>query len=402
MNLSNEFSLFGNQPLFFEPKPLGCLYQPDIDKVLDYSKIFYKNKRYTNDGELTILLEKRLAKLHRVKHAIVFANGFLAILLTIKALALPGKTEVIVPSLAYRKLDDIIAWAGLIPRYCDIDLNTLTASVESIENSITENTALILVQNSSVGLVDINEIRKKAKKYGIPVINDSALFFGKTNNEMVGANGDAEIFLLNATKFINGFEGGYVTTNDDLLASTLATTRRFGFTREDNVDFGASLNAKLNEVHAASALAFLDNLDKYIINYKEQFMAYKNTLEGIEGIDFIGRIEDNGCYFRDMGMMILLTDKWLLTREETISLLNAEGILARNYYFPLHLKDVGYKRITALLPNTHTIHDRLINLPQGAHVSICDIYKICEFIKKIKIYESELKKQLRGMNNEER
>lgn len=399
MSCYDQFAYFGAKPLFDIPKPLGCLYRPDIEKVLDYSRIFFSNQRYSNDGELAKILEGRLAELHNVEHVVLFANGFLAILLTINALSLPNKKEVIVPSLGYRKLDDIIAWAGLVPRYCDVDEDTLTANVDSVKNAITDDTALILIQHSSIGSVDVDAISAIAKKYNIPVVNDSALYFGKINGKMVGSGGNAEVFLLNSTKFINGFEGGYVTTNDEKLSNRLAAAKRFGFNEEDRVALGESLNAKLNEMHAAAALAFLDDIDHYIDDFDTQYLTYKQVLHDIDGIKFVTHKVEGDVCFRDMGMMIKLLDSWPLTREETIKLLNAEKILARSYYFPLHLKDVSYERIIPELPITDAVYSKLINLPQGAHVSVEDIRKIGAFLKKIQNYGRELSVKLRGLNN---
>ena len=66
-----------------------------------------------------------------------------------------------------------------------------------------------------------------------------------------------------------------MTTNNEALAGKLAVLRGFGFSGPDNIIFAGGLNAKLNEIHAAMALANLDELDLQIIRNRERYERYK-------------------------------------------------------------------------------------------------------------------------------
>src|SRR5580692_5162522 len=128
----SEFALFGAQPLFSEPKPTGNLYRPSVERFLEYSRLFFKNQHYTDDGELCRMLESRLAEFHAVKRVVSVNSGFWGHVLAFHALALPGRREIIAPAFGYRRTDDMIAWAGFIPHFCDVDPETLCPSVETI------------------------------------------------------------------------------------------------------------------------------------------------------------------------------------------------------------------------------------------------------------------------------
>jgi len=52
---------------------------------------------------------------------------------------------------------------------------------------------------------------------------------------MIGNFGEAEVFSFHDTKFLNTFEGGAVTTNNDELAARLRLMRNFGFAGYDHV-----------------------------------------------------------------------------------------------------------------------------------------------------------------------
>lgn len=384
MDCRYDFAIFGAEPLFSEVKPTSNLYQPDIERVLDYSRIFYKNKRYTNDGELARLLERRLADFHGVGYAVAVTGAFWGLVLAIKALAIPGKTEVIIPSLTYRRMDDIVSWANLTPHFCDVERSTLAVTPETIEASITDNTALILAVHPIVNSADAGAIEALGKRRRIPVLFDSVeSAFETVNGRRIGGFGDAEVFSIHASKFINGFEGGYITTRHKWLAEKLATTKRFGFVQEDSVEFGESLNAKLNEMHAAMALASLDEVSIQVAQNKVRYEAYRSGLKEITGLRCV---EYNPHEMNDYKSIVVeLTEEWPLSREDTMRVLHADGILVRPYYSPpLHHKEVVYERIIPSLPVTDAVFKRYMLLPSGAHVSIPDIEEILRFMARMR------------------
>ncbi|MBW8028553.1 MAG: aminotransferase, partial [Ferrovum sp.] len=56
-----DLALFNGKPAFAVPRSTSNLLQPDIEKFLEYSKVFYQQGQYTNNGPNVRLLEKRLA-----------------------------------------------------------------------------------------------------------------------------------------------------------------------------------------------------------------------------------------------------------------------------------------------------------------------------------------------------
>ena len=79
--------------------------------------------------------------------------------------------------------------------------------------------------------------------------------------------------------------GGDIATNDSELADLLALTRAFGFRLQDQTDhFG--VNAKLNEVHAAMALASLDGVAEQVDRNRRLYERY---------VDCLGRSQAYSC-----------------------------------------------------------------------------------------------------------
>ena len=101
-----ELAIFGGTNLFAIPKSTSYLMQPDLERFLGYSKSFFDQHQYTNNGPNVKLLEQRLAIFHQTEYCVTFCSGFWAIALAISTLALKGRNEIIMPSLTYPRLED--------------------------------------------------------------------------------------------------------------------------------------------------------------------------------------------------------------------------------------------------------------------------------------------------------
>ena len=385
-----RFALFGEKPLFAEAKPTGNLYRPKIDKFLDYSRVFYQSKSYTDDGELCRLLESRLAEFHAVKRAVSVSSGFWGHVLAMAALALPRRREIIAPAFGYRRTDDMIAWAGYIPHFCDVDPETLGISVNAIKAALNDRTALILAPHPMVNCCDAQEIEDFGREYGIPVVFDSVeAAYRNYNNRRIGGFGDAEVFSTHSTKLLNSFEGGYITTNSEHLADRLNYMKRFGLVGAETFKDGRALNAKLNEVHAAMGLASLDEIDDQVALHRRKYALYFTGMRNVDGLNLLEHKESQRPDYRLI--VVRIGDSWPLSREDTLRLLEAENVLARPYYSPLTNKVVEYPRVCPELPVTEAIFRDLMVLPSGAHVSEDDVEKIIDILTSIRRHGAELK-----------
>jgi dTDP-4-amino-4,6-dideoxygalactose transaminase len=391
-----RFAAFGEKPSFAEAKPTGNLYRPSIDKFLGYSRIFYQNKRYTDDGELCRMLELRLAEFHAVERAVSVSSGFWGHVLAVAALALPGRSEIIAPALGYRRTDDMIAWAGFVPHFCDVDAETLGISVDTVSAALNDRTALILAPHPMVNCCDAQGIEQIGRERGIPVVFDSVeAAYRNFNDRRIGGFGDAEVFSTHSTKLLNSFEGGYITTNNRQLADRLDHMKRFGLIGADTIRDGNALNAKLSEVHAAMALASLDEIDDQIAPHRKKYDLYAAGLRNIDGLKLLAHKESQRPDYRLI--VVRIGDSWPLSREDTLRLLEAENVLARSYYVPLTHKVVDYPRVCPELPVTEAIFKDLMVLPSGAHVSEDDVKKIIDILANIRRHGPALKLRLQAV-----
>ncbi len=274
---------------------------------------------------------------------------------------------------------DIAAWLKMTPHFCDVEIKTLGISSESVEKCINNNTALILAPHPIVNLSDIDGLLSISKKYKLPILFDSveasyACFKGKP----IGSFGDAEVFSVHASKFLNGFEGGYITTNNPYLARRLKAARNFGI--ENNQDLiTLGINGKMISPHAAMTMACLDSLDTQIEKNKLRFYKYKKLLEKVKGINLI---EYNSLERRSFkNILVKLNEHWPYSRDITISILQKENMVVRPYYFPpLHKKETVYPTIIGNLKNTELLMNDYMLLPCGEFVDFEDIEIIVDYL----------------------
>lgn len=390
----DDFSLFGGKQAFDSFRTTMNLVTPNRDIFFKYAKESFDARHMTNNGPAVRELERELAMFHRVKHCVVFCSGFTAMYITLRCMALTGKTEVVVPSLTYRRSADIVDWAGLLPRFCDIDPKTLAISPETARSCINENTALILAPHPITNLCDIIGMEALAKEYGLPIMFDSVEACGSEyNGKMIGNYGDCEAFSMHASKVINSCEGGYITTNNDEIAEKIRLSRAFGFSSYDRIEI-LGHNAKLNELHAAMGLASLCEIEQQFAENKQIHLAYQKNLSDLPGVTVIPYDFHEKRNWKSV--LVRLDNEWPFSRDDTLKLLNAENIHARTYYSPpLH---TVFPRQAGKGQHTLSVVEQMATnhfiLPFGSTVSEEDTYIIGQVFRDILALQHQVKEKL--------
>ncbi|POZ62640.1 aminotransferase class I/II-fold pyridoxal phosphate-dependent enzyme [Chromobacterium alticapitis] len=372
---ADDLACYGGQPLFDSIRSISNLVRPDIETFLAYSKQFFENGQFTDHGVVEALHERRLAEFHGVRHCVSFCGGFWGLVMTMKSLALPGRREVVMPSLTYRRLADIVAWAGLTPHFCEVDPELLCITAETAAPHINEHTALILGVHPIVNCCDVDGLEALSERTGVPLLFDAVeSVYESHRGRKIGACGSAECFSMQSSKLFNAFEGGYVTTNDDALAERLRALRDYGVDESGQMTM-PGLGVRQNEMHAAMALAALDDVERQVDDNRRRYYAYRRGLSSVPGVRLREFDESERCGFKNI--LVELLEDWPISRDDTVKLLNSEKMLCRAYYSPpLHQKKTGYDMIFGDLSQTERLAQRFMLLPCGYFVSEADIEQI--------------------------
>ena len=291
------------------------------------------------------------------------------------------------PSFSYRGLPHFAQWAAQMPAFCDVEETTHGLDPRTLETRLDERTTAILAVSNFNSACSIDELCDLARRNGIPIFFDSVYAAGATyRGTPLGSFGCAEVFSLHATKLLNGFEGGYVTTDDDDLAAWLRRLRD-----------GDGVNVRLNDVHAAMALASLDELATVIARNRERYRKYQSVCERLPGFALLPyRNEESERYNYQMAV-VEVTDPWPFTRDETVKLLRAEGVAITAYYSPPLHRSAHAPAGSAVpdLPVSERLAERFMQLPVGELVSLEDIETLGAYLETVASQGASVAQRLR-------
>jgi dTDP-4-amino-4,6-dideoxygalactose transaminase len=336
----------------------------------------------SNDGPLLNEFEQRVACITGVKHAIAVCNATAGIELASRALELKG--EVIVPSYTFVATAHALQWQQITPIFADMDPTTHNLDPTKIEELITPQTTGIVGVHVWGRACDTLAIEGIAAKYNLKVMYDASHGFGcSLGGRMLGSFGECEVFSFHATKFINCFEGGVVTTNNDDLAEKMRLMRNFGFVDYDKVVF-LGINGKMNEVCAAMGLTSLDSLDEIVSVNKRNYLTYSKELASLPGISVISY---NPAECNNYQYVVIEVDPnvCLCNRDELVEALHAENVIARKYFWPGCHRMEPYQSTQPdawkHLPETERVAARVIVLPTGQTVDEESVRRVCAIIR---------------------
>lgn len=147
-------------------------------------------------------------------------SGTTSCYLILKTLASQSaRREVVIPAYTAPSLTLPIRKAGLIPRLCDVSIDSLNLSPSALEQVIGPQTLCVMPVHMFGLPCDMDEIRRMVRPYSIKIVEDAASSFGsRLNNRETGTLGDVGFFSFNRGKNLATLAGGcIVTDNRDLF-----------------------------------------------------------------------------------------------------------------------------------------------------------------------------------------
>lgn len=377
----SDLASLGGPPTFRQALHVNRPAVGDWSTFSSHLESVWKARWFTNNGCLVHKLEERLQNYLNVKHCILTCNGTLAMAITVRALNLSG--EIILPSFTFISTPHILSWSNIKPVFCDVDPETWTIDPKHCASLINLRTSAIIGTHTFGRTCNTDILQKIAAQNGIALLFDAAHSFGCTHNQrMIGSFGDAEIFSFHATKAFHTGEGGAVTTNNDILAERIRHMRNFGFTDYDQVSF-LGLNAKMPETSAALGLTNLDSIEELIDLNHQSYLLYQQQLSGIPGLKLRSYSTADKSNYHYICLDISAAELGF-TRDQFVTLLHAENVLARRYFYPgCHRMQVYQFALpnSKCLPVTDQLSERVVVLPSGSSASTNEIISLCALIR---------------------
>ncbi|HET8945421.1 MAG TPA: DegT/DnrJ/EryC1/StrS family aminotransferase [Candidatus Polarisedimenticolia bacterium] len=392
-----ELALFGGAPAFPAQKHVGSPNIGDRRRLLQRMEDILDRRWLTNGGPYEQEFEKRVAAMLGVKHCIAMCNATVGLEIAIRALGMTG--EVILPSFTFIATAHALQWQQIRPVFCDIDPATHTIDPRKIEALITPRTTGILGVHLWGRPCDVEAIEAIARRRGLKVLYDAAHAFGcGRGGRRVGGFGGAEVFSFHATKFVNTFEGGAITTGDDDLAARLRLMKNFGFVGYDDVGY-IGTNGKMTEIAAAMGLTSLESLAQFVAVNRRNHGLYREALAGLPGVRLM---EFDDVETPNHQYVVLEVDETraALGRDELAQVLWSENIIARRYFFPGCHRMEPYRTLDPAagerLPETNRVAARVLSLPTNTGVDPDEIATIGRVMRRALEQGERVRRALAG------
>ena len=310
--------------------------RPVVPPLEDYTELLrgvWDRRWLTNDGDLHQRLERELEAYLGVRHASLFCNGTLSLLVALQALDL-RVGEVITTPFTFPATTNVLHWNRLRPVFCDVDPVTFNLDPERVAAAITSQTRAILAVHVYGQPCDVAALRDLGQKHGIPVVYDAAHAFGvRLDGRPLLEWGDVSSLSFHATKLFTTGEGGALVTADTALDRRIRSLKNFGIADEETV-LAPGINAKMSELSAAFGLLRLRDVDSEITARAEVTAAYHRALDGVPGLTLPpqpANVVLNHSYFP----VLVDADAFGLDRDELYTALRLFNVIARKYFYPL-------------------------------------------------------------------
>lgn len=351
-------------------------FRPDIDEATIAAVAEALRNGWLTTGPKTQAFEERMAALCGVRHAIGLNSATAGLHLGLLAAGVGPGDEVVLPALSFVAAAHCVRHCGAVPKFCDVELDTLCVSVATIDACVSARTKAIVTMPYAGRPLGNEAVHAYAQVRNLAVIEDAALGVGTLDNgHWPGSAGsDAAVFSFYATKNLTSAEGGMLVTNDDRLASTIRLMALHGMDRDAWKRYTAggtwrydvsAVGFKYNmpDLSATLGLGQLDRLEAMQARREAIACAYRTAIAGIDGVDAaaLGRMgprdRHSWCFFP-----VTIDPASGVTRDQVAVTMREANIGTSVHYIPSHHFSVyGQPRIS--LPVTDRVWKNLLSLP---------------------------------------
>ncbi len=354
-----------------------------IEQFSDYKKIFRKIEKTVKRADYTLgeevnRFEKNISSRMKSKFTISVGNGTDALFLVLKALNIGHGDEVITTPYTFIATVGSIVTAGAKPVFVDVK-DDYNIDETKLEKAITKKTKAIMVVNWSGRPCELDKIHSLAKRRKIKLIQDAChCIDAKFKNNSIVKYSDACTFSLHPLKNLNVWgDGGFILTNNKLLAKKLYIIRNHGLVDRNNCEIFA-YNSRLDSIQAAIANYKIKNKLNIITNKRiSNAKLLDKLLKPIHQV----KIPVRKKYLKEVFHLYQINVK---DRDKLINFLVKKNIDAKVHYpIPIHLqkaaKSLKYKK--GDFPIAERMANTSVSLPVHEFISENQVKYIAQRIK---------------------
>lgn len=306
-------------------------------------------------------------------HAVGVANGTDALHLLLRASGIGPGDEVIVPANTFIATAAAVVLAGAVPRFVDVDPDTLLLRADIAEAAVTPRTAAIFAVHLYGQPVDADALARVAQRAGLALFEDAAQAHGATwRGRPAGSLGQAGCFSFYPGKNLGAFgDAGAVVTDDRALAErirSLANHGRSATSKHHHDEVGT--NSRLDGLQAAVLTVKLGRLDAWTAGRRRAAARYRGGLAGTPAVPVAQAEGAESAYHLQV---VRVHDRDALRQA-----LDRRGIgTGIHYPVPCHHQEAFAGQGHERLPAVEQAAGEILSLPMFPHLTDAQVDAVC-------------------------
>ena len=308
-------------------------------------------------GPFAQRFEDGVASVAGRRFGVACSSGTAGLHMGVRALDIREGDEVITTPFSFVASANCLLYERAIPRFVDIEDDSLGIDPDLIEQAATARTRAVLPVHVFGRPCRINAIEGIARERGWSIIEDACEGLGSSiGGRPLGSFGDVAVFAFYPNKQITTGEGGMVVTDDPALAGVMRSLRNQGRDTDGTWLHHVRLgyNYRLDELSAALGVGQLERLAELQAGRARVTAAYDRALAGHDWVRLpragAGEVVDWFVY-----VIRLHAD---LNRDRIMGRLAERGVPSRPYFSPLHLQPF-YRSTFGFVPGDFPVTERV-------------------------------------------
>lgn len=328
---------------------------------------------YIGQGPKVDQFEKALVPWVGNPNALTVNSGTSALHLAMRLAGVTHGSEVLTSPMTCTATNMPALERGADLVWADIDPWTGNIDPVDVERKITPKTKVILAIHWGGYPCEIDELKRIASKYGIPLVEDAAHAFGaEYRGKKIGHHSDFVCFSFQAIKLLTTVDGGLLTCKSPDNYRRGKLLRWFGIDRETpRADLRCEENIleygykhHMSDVSAVIGLEQLKHIEKLISKARQNAAFYREGLSSIKGVKLLTSRDDR------------LSSYWLFTirvrdRDGFQSFMAEKGVMVSR----VHVRNdvhTAYSRFKRNLPGVDEFEREQVSIPVGWWVTAED------------------------------
>jgi perosamine synthetase len=334
-------------------------------------------------GPMLTEFEDRFAAWLGAAHASAVSSGTAGLHLALRAVGVSDGDEVVTSPFSFVASANAIVYERARPVFADIDPVTLNLDPAAAAAAVTQRTTAML----PVHIFGYPAELAAFEQLGLPIIEDACEALGAVHGDgtAVGARGHPAAFGFYANKQLTTGEGGMVTVGDAAIKEQIDSERNqgrapdMGWLDHDRLGF----NYRLSDLACALGVAQLRRLDAMLAARAEVADLYRQSLEGVEGLQLPCPDADGNR--RGWFVYVVQLPRGA-DRDATIRALGQRGVQSKPYMPAIHLMSFYRERFghrPGEFPVCEDVAERSLALPFFPAMTEDQVARVAEELRTV-------------------